>query len=199
MQPGCRTREVTLVTTLLDPAQYPAAELAQLYADRWQIEVNLRHLKQTLHLDVLRCKTVAGVHKELLMIALAYNLVRLVIWRAAQTQQVSVHRVSFIDALRWLCHFRAGDELCPVIVRKHRRGRHEPRVRKRRPKQYPSCNNPAPPSAKPCYSDDLRTIFVAFGTFYFFSVTGVRLARCERPKYATPTTGGRSRAGSHKM
>jgi hypothetical protein len=55
-QPGCRTREVTLVTTLLDPLQYPAAELAQLYADRWQIEVNLRHLKQTLRLDVLRCK-----------------------------------------------------------------------------------------------------------------------------------------------
>lgn len=136
-EPGCRTREVTLVTTLRDPGPYPAEELAQLYADRWQIEVNLRHLKQTLRLDVLRCKTVDGVHKELLMIALAYNLVRLVMLRAARVQQVSVHRISFIDALRWLCHFREGDELCPLIVRPHRRGRHEPRVRKRRPKQYP--------------------------------------------------------------
>src|SRR5208282_3698117 len=73
--PGWRTKQVTLVTTLLDPVRYPLAELAQLYFDRWRVEVNLRHLKQTLHLDVLRCKTVDGVHKELCMIALVYNLV----------------------------------------------------------------------------------------------------------------------------
>lgn len=141
-QPGYRTREVTLVTTLLDPQVYPAAELAQLYADRWQIEVNLRHLKQTLRLDVLRCKTVAGVHKELLMIALAYNLVRLVMLRAAETQRVSVHRVSFIDALRWLCHVGEDEPLGPLIIRPLRPGRHEPRVRKRRPKQYPVMKQP---------------------------------------------------------
>lgn len=134
---GCRTRQVTLVTTLLDPVSYPALELAQLYWDRWQIEVNLRHLKQTLHLDVLRCKTQDGIQKELVMIALAYNLVRLVMLRAAAAQQVDVQRISFVDALRWLCHFREGDPLCPLIVRLHRRGRHEPRVRKRRPKPYP--------------------------------------------------------------
>jgi hypothetical protein len=141
-QPGYRTREVLLVTTLLDPQAYPAAKLAELYADRWQVEVNLRHLKQTLHLDVLRCKTVAGVHKELLMIALAYNLVRLVMLRAAQNQRVSVHRISFIDALRWLCHVRDGDPLCRLVLRTHRPGRHEPRVRKRRPKQYPLMKQP---------------------------------------------------------
>jgi hypothetical protein len=141
-QPGYRTREVTLVTTLLDPHAYPATELAQLYADRWQIEVNLRHLKQTLHLDVLRCKSVAGVHKELLMIALAYNLVRLVLLRAAQAQGVGVNRLSFIDALRWLCHVRDGQPLCPLIVLPRRAGRHEPRVRKRRPKQFPLMKQP---------------------------------------------------------
>ena len=141
-QPGYRTREVLLVTTLLDPHAYPAAELAQLYADRWQIEVNLWHLKQTLHLDVLRCKTVAGVHKELLMIALAYNLVRLVMLRAAQAQGVSVHRISFIDALRWLCHIPAGQPLWALIVLPRRPGRHEPRVRKRRPKNYPLMKQP---------------------------------------------------------
>lgn len=54
-QPGYRTRDVVLVTTLLDPVEYPVAELAQLYFDRWRVEVNLRHLKQTLHMDVLRC------------------------------------------------------------------------------------------------------------------------------------------------
>jgi hypothetical protein len=141
-QPGYRTREVLLVTTLLDPLAYPAAELAQLYFDRWQIEVNLRHLKQTLHLDILRCKTVAGIHKELLMIALAYNLVRLVMLRAAHTQGVSVHRVSFIDALRWLCEARQRQPFRALIILPHRRGRFEPRVRKRRPKNYPLMKQP---------------------------------------------------------
>jgi DDE family transposase len=141
-QPGYRTREVTLVTTLLDPRAYPAEKLAELYGIRWQVEINLRHLKQTLHLDVLHCKTVAGVHKELLMIALAYNLVRLVMLRAAQNQRVCVDRISFIDALRWLCHVRAGDPLCPLLLRPARPGRHEPRVRKRRPKQYPLMKQP---------------------------------------------------------
>jgi hypothetical protein len=136
-RPGCRTREIILVTTLLDPRHYPAEELAQLYADRWQIETNLRHLKQTLGLDVLRCKTVAGVHKELLMISLAYNLVRLVMLTAAKQQQVPADRISFIDALRWLCHARPDQLLAVLIINRPRPGRIEPRVRKRRPKQYP--------------------------------------------------------------
>jgi hypothetical protein len=139
--PGMRTREVTLVTTLLDALRYPAAELAQLYFDRWQVEVNLRHLKQTLHLDVLRSKTVDGIHKELCMIALAYNLVRLVMCAAAERQQVQPERISFIDALRWLTNARPGQELRPLHV--HRvRHRAEPRVRKRRPKSYALMKRP---------------------------------------------------------
>lgn len=141
-QPGFRTRDVTLVTTLVDPLQYPAAELAQLYFDRWRVEVNLRHLKQTLHMDVLRCKTVAGVHKELRMLALVYNLVRLIMLEAARQQRVSVERISFIDALRWLAHARPGESLRTLIVNPRRLGRFEPRVRKRRPKQYPLMRRP---------------------------------------------------------
>jgi hypothetical protein len=141
-QPGFRTREITLVTTLLDPLKYPAEELAQLYFDRWRIEVNLRHLKQTLHLDVLRCKTVAGVHKELRMLALVYNLVRLVMLEAARQQRVAVERISFIDALRWLTTVRPGESLCTLVVNPRRLGRFEPRVRKRRPKQYPLMQRP---------------------------------------------------------
>lgn len=139
--PGMRTREVTLVTTLLDADRYPAAELAQLYFDRWRVEVNLRHLKQTLHLDVLRSKTVDGVHKELCMIALAYNLVRLVMCAAAQRQGVEAERVSFVDALRWLAHARPGEALRRLKVHRLRR-RQEPRVRKRRPKEYPLMKRP---------------------------------------------------------
>jgi len=141
-QPGFRTREITLVTTLLNPVQYPAEELAQLYFDRWRIEVNLRHLKQTLHMDVLRCKTVAGVHKELRMLALVYNLVRLIMLEAARQQRVDAERISFIDALRWLTTVRPGQSLCTLIVNPRRLGRFEPRVRKRRPKQYPLMKRP---------------------------------------------------------
>jgi hypothetical protein len=98
-QRGCRTRQVTLVTTLLDPQQYPAQDLADLYGQRWQIETNLRHLKQTMKMDVLHCTTVAGVLKELTVFALVYNLVRSVMHVAAARQEVTVQRISFADAL----------------------------------------------------------------------------------------------------
>ena len=69
-------REVTLVTTLLDAKAYPADELAELYGTRWRVEEDLKSLKQTMKMDVLKCMTVDGVLKELTMYALAYNLVR---------------------------------------------------------------------------------------------------------------------------
>src|SRR5262249_60897924 len=87
-QRGYRTRVITLVTTLLDPVTYPAAALADLYLGRWQIEVNFRHLKTTMGLEVLHCKTVAGVLKEMYMFAIAYNLVRLVMVEPSRRQGV---------------------------------------------------------------------------------------------------------------
>jgi hypothetical protein len=134
-QPGCRTREIILVTTLLDSQRYPADELAKLYGQRWEIETDLRHLKQTLNMDVLRSKTPEGIHKELAMYMVVYNLVRLIMLQAAKHQGVPVTRISFIDAQRWLCHSR-GQPLRKLIVIPHRPGRAEPRVKKRRPKAY---------------------------------------------------------------
>ena len=107
--PGFRTREVTLVTTLLDAAAYPADALAELYGTRWRIEENLKSLKQTMKMDVLKCMTVDGVLKELTMYALADNLVRVTMCQAAGRQGVEADRVSFIDALRWLCRGGGGD------------------------------------------------------------------------------------------
>lgn len=57
---GFRTRVVTLVTTLLDAEIYTLESLAELYGTRWRVEGHLRDLKQTLKMDVLRCKTVDG-------------------------------------------------------------------------------------------------------------------------------------------
>lgn len=141
--PGRRTREVTLATTLLDPVRYPAAALAELYGQRWQIEINFRHLKQTLKMDVLRCQSVAGVQKELAMYALVYNLIRCVMLEAAREQKIAVERISFVDAARWLaaaCHGDVAD--LRLRVNPARPGRAEPRVVKRRPKEYDLMNQP---------------------------------------------------------
>jgi hypothetical protein len=140
--PGRRTRVVTLVTTLLDPRRYPASALAQVYGWRWQIEEHLRHLKQTLQMDVLHCQTFMGVLKELALFVTVYNLVRRVMNEAAQRQSVPVRRISFIDALRWLCTARPGEPLPRLKVVRERPNRAEPRVKKRRPKQYDLMSKP---------------------------------------------------------
>jgi hypothetical protein len=133
--PGYRVREVTLVTTLLDAAVYPASELAELYYRRWQVEINFRHIKTSLKMDVLHCKTVAGVLKELAVFCLAYNLVRSVMVESAELQGVVPDRVSLVDAVRWLIGVEEADASV-IVVNPERRGRVEPRVVKRRPKQY---------------------------------------------------------------
>ena len=83
------------------------------------------------------CKTVDGVLKELIVFALIYNLVRLVMAQAAQGQQVAIDRISFIDAARWLAAACDDEALPLLVVNPYRPYRYEPRVRKRRPKQYP--------------------------------------------------------------
>jgi hypothetical protein len=141
-RPGFRTRQVTLGTTLTDPRTYPARELAELYQVRWTIEQHFRELKTLLGMQTLRCRTVEGVTKELLVYALVYNLVRLVMLQAARRQAVDVARVSFVDAARWLLY--AGDDqpLPDLIVNPHRPGRVQPRAVKRRPKEYPRLTRP---------------------------------------------------------
>jgi hypothetical protein len=141
-QKGFRVTTITLVTTLVDAERYSVEDLADLFLARWGIETNFGHLKTTMGLDVLKCKTVNGVLKELIVFALIYNLVRLVMGQAARRQQVSIARISFIDALRWLASAQ-DDELLPaLVVNPHRPYRYEPRVRKRRPKPYPLMTKP---------------------------------------------------------
>lgn len=140
--PGFRTREVTLVTTLLDAAAYPAESLAEVYGLRWRVETGLRHLKVTMKMDILKCETVDGVLKELSVFALAYNLVRSVMYESAARRGVPPERVSFVDALRWLGGPEGGAEGVRLRVNPERPGRAEPRVRKRRPKQWPRMMEP---------------------------------------------------------
>jgi hypothetical protein len=139
---GFRTRSVTLVTTLLDAEAYPTEALAELYGTRWRVELYLRDLKQSMKMDVLRCKTVDGVLKELMVYGIVYNLVRLVMGEAARRQRVAVDRISFVDALRWLLEARPGEAMPRLVVNPSRPGRFEPRVRKRRPKEFPVMKKP---------------------------------------------------------
>jgi hypothetical protein len=139
--PGYRVREITLVTTLLDAAAYPAEALAELYYRRWQVEVNFKHIKITMKMDVLRCETVEGVLKELAVFALAYNLIRSAMAGSARLQGVAPDRVSLVDTSRWLIGVE-GSDASVLVVNPSRRGRVEPRVVKRRPKQYMRMTKP---------------------------------------------------------
>jgi hypothetical protein len=139
--PGYRVREVTLVTTLLDAAAYPASELAELYFRRWQVELDFRHIKTTMKMDVVRCETVAGVLKELAAFCLAYNLVRSAMGEAARLRGIPPERVSLVDAVRWLIGVEGAD-VSVLVANPVRRGRVEPRAVKRRPKRYRRLNQP---------------------------------------------------------
>jgi hypothetical protein len=157
-RPGRRPRLRVLVTTLLEPAAYRSAELAALYAARWHAELDLRCLKTTLGMDVLRCKSPGMVRKELWAHLLAYNLIRAVMARAADALGAGPRELSFKATLQMLTAFAerlegggaAGlTELYDWLllgVAAHqvgdRPGRLEPRALKRRAKPYDLLKRP---------------------------------------------------------
>ena len=102
-QPGFRTRELWLVTSLLDPQLYPAEELLAAYARRWRLEMCFDDLKTTLGMEMLRCRTPALVRKELLVFLTAHNCLRWIMAQAAKDHGVDLERLSFkgtMDSLR---------------------------------------------------------------------------------------------------
>jgi hypothetical protein len=141
-RPGLGKVTLTMQTTLTDPKAYPAEALLELRLRRWDVETNLAHLKTTMKMDVLRCKSEEGVRKELAAFCLVYNLVRVVMLEAARRQEVPVARVSFADALRWVRHARPGDAMPDLVLNPLRPDRAEPRCKKRRPKQFDLMNKP---------------------------------------------------------
>ncbi len=157
-QQGFRTQEIIVVTTLLDAKTYTRSQLAKLYQLRWEIEVDLRHVKTTLGMDELRGKTPQMVRKEIYMHLMAYNLLRTLMWQAGMTQGVSPLRLSLQGTRQHLRNFipeliqavskqrqRLYRTLLSMIVQQpllERPGRSEPRVRKRRPKAFPLMKQP---------------------------------------------------------
>ena len=154
-QSGFRCRSMIVVSTLLDAEAVTASDLAELYRARWNAELDLRSLKQTMQMDILRCKTPELVRKEIWTHVLAYNLIRTIIAQAADKHRLEPRTVSFKGAVQILEAFQPliatqGDcsstrrqrlyEQLLDAVATHRVGdrpdRFEPRQRKRRQKKY---------------------------------------------------------------
>jgi hypothetical protein len=154
--PGFRTRQITLVTTLLDAEVYRVSDLAELYRRRWQVETSLAQLKTGMQMDVLHGKTVLGTLKELTVFAIVYNLVHMVMRPSATLQHTAVERISFLDALRWLSAPSTGMPLVGLIVNPIRPHRVEPRVKKRRPKSFPFMITPRQELRQQLVQQELR-------------------------------------------
>lgn len=158
-QPGFRAKAIILVTTLLDPKRYSKAKLAELYQLRWHAtEVNLRHLKTTLKMEMIAAKTPEMVQKDIYMHLLAYNLLRTLMWQSAQAAQVLPLRLSLQQTRQQFNHFRPHLAMATTPQRRQffttllnvistllvplRPNRVEPRVVKRRPKPFPRMQQP---------------------------------------------------------
>jgi hypothetical protein len=160
-QPGFRVRSLVIATTLLDAEQYTRDDLAQLYRARWNIELDWRSIKDVLQMDVLRCKTPELVRKEIWMHVLAYNLIHTVMAQAASQNGTSPRSISFKATLQVLEAFqpliasqadrghRHRESLYREVLRaiaRHRVAdrpdRFEPRMAKRKPKNYNRLTKP---------------------------------------------------------
>ena len=148
-----RLREVkvahqVLVTTLLDHRRVSKDDLSQLYARRWNVELDLRNLKTTTGMDILSCQTPQMNEKQLWVHLLAYNVIRLLMAQAASNAGLDPRSLSFKHTVqlwtewvaRGLSATKDNQRLFTLIAQckvGHRAGRIEPRMRKRRPKPYP--------------------------------------------------------------
>jgi IS4 transposase len=88
-------KRLVVATTLVDAGAYAKDDLADLYHHRWHVELDIRAIKQTLHLDILRCKTPEAVRREVWAHLLGYNLVRKVLAQAALAGKVQPRQLSF--------------------------------------------------------------------------------------------------------
>jgi hypothetical protein len=156
--PGSRCQTLTVVTSLTDPEVYPAEEIARLYGYRWNVELDIREIKQTLGLDHVRCKTPEMVRRELWVTLLAYNLIRGLIATAATVHGKQPRRLGFTLACQtvlssWMllstgaCRdarglWRSTLERIAANEVANRPGRIEPRVLKRRRHRYPLMQRP---------------------------------------------------------
>lgn len=149
-----------MVTTLLCPKTHQKEALKALYKQRWSVELDIRHIKETMGMNILSCKTPAMVLKEIWVYLLAYNLIRLLMAQSAFIAGTLPRNLSFKHGLQlWLVWSQKADTssdaglytLCELMAQQrvgNRPGRIEPRAVKRRPKAYPLLTKPRPQARK---------------------------------------------------
>lgn len=146
------------VTTLLEHKKYHKKELAKIYEIRWQLEINLKSIKETMSMDMLSCKTPEMVRKEIGIHFLAYNFIRIIMAEACAKHDAIPNQVSFKGTVqllnKFMPHFINSNSkknqmmyagLLKNIVKNkvgNRPGRIEPRRVKRRPKPFDTLNRP---------------------------------------------------------
>lgn len=157
-QPGFRTESLVVVTTLVDAKKYRAEDLAELYHKRWLAELDIRAIKVTLGMDVLRCKSPEMVRREIWSCVLAYNLIRQTLLTSAQQAGRSPRQLSFTAALQkiassWIAVLLVNESIFVSLMDEHlhdmaqhkvghRPDRIEPRAIKRRPKPHKLLTKP---------------------------------------------------------
>jgi len=160
VKPGYRTKTMTIVTTLTDAEVYSQEEIAELYGFRWNVELDIRSIKQSLNLGHARCKSPQMVRKELWTTILGYNLIRTTAAAAARLHCKLPRQISFTSTCQYLlaswmifsCDLVAVDRMeryCRRMLSQiaecevgNRPGRIEPRVLKRRRHGYKLMQEP---------------------------------------------------------
>ena len=151
-QPGFRTESLLVVTTLVDAETVTKDDVAELYHQRWLVELDIRAIKCSLGMDVLRCKSPEMVRREVWACLLAYNLIRRAMLQAAARCELSPRQLSFTAAMQKVAACLgivplSDDGLVVSIIEVHLSGlahhevghrpdRVEPRAIKRRPKPH---------------------------------------------------------------
>ncbi len=157
-QPGFRTESFVVVTTLRDAERYTKEDVAELYHRRWLVELDIRAIKVTLGMDVLRAKSPEMVRREIWTCLLAYNLIRRSMLQAAEASGCSPRALSFTAALQkiaagWVTVLLLDEATLALLIKSHlddmarhevghRPNRVEPRAIKRRPKPHKLLTKP---------------------------------------------------------
>lgn len=165
-QRGFRVESFVVVTTLTDARKYTRDDLAELYHKRWLVELDIRAIKATLGMDILRCKSPEMVRREVASCLLAYNLIRQSMLHAALQANISPRQQSFAVALQkiaagWIVTLLLDEEVVASLTDTHlkqlsthrvgdRPDRIEPRAIKRRPKPHKLLTKPRDEARADC-------------------------------------------------
>jgi hypothetical protein len=160
VEPGKRTHAIDIITTLIDPERYTKEDIAELYGFRWNSELDIRSIKDSLNLAHVRCQSPKMVRREFWTTILGYNLIRSTAARAAVMHGKLPRQISFTGTCQYVLGSwaQSSDGLidstlvdgyrltllqqiatCEVA---NRPGRLEPRVIRRRPNSYDLMQKP---------------------------------------------------------